>query len=77
MLCQGACDKHINSSIQQKGKPRLVLVCRHVNQYLHAFKIKYEDIKIAEKVFDKVDFLFIQHLKSGYHMLVFVFQVLV
>ena len=28
----------------KSGKPRLVLDCRLINQYLHLFKFKYEDI---------------------------------
>ena len=51
----------------KKGKPRLVLDCRHVNQYLHTFKFKYEDIKIAEEMFEKGSFLFTYDLKSAYH----------
>ena len=31
----------------KKGKPRLVLDCRHVNHFLHTFKFKYEDIKAS------------------------------
>ena len=26
------------------GKPRLVLDCRHINEKLHKFKLKYEDM---------------------------------
>ena len=49
------------------GKPRLVLDCRHINQYLHTFKFKYEDIKVAEVMFEKGSFLFTFDLKSAYH----------
>ena len=51
----------------KKGKPRLVLDCRHINQYLHTFKYKYEDIKVAEDMFEKGSFLFTFDLKSAYH----------
>ena len=37
----------------KKGKPRLVLDCGHVNQYIHLFKIKFEDIRIAISLFGK------------------------
>ena len=39
------------------GKPRLVLLCRHVNHYLHAIKFKHEDIKIAETLFKRSIFI--------------------
>ena len=51
----------------KSGKPRLVLDCRHINQYLHVFKFKYEDIKIAEAMFEKRSFIFTFVLKSVYH----------
>ena len=51
----------------KSGKPHLVLDYRHINQYLHVFKFKYEDIKIAEAMFEKGSFLFTFDLKSAYH----------
>ena len=42
----------------KSGKPRLVLDCRHINQFLHVFRFKYEDIKVAEAMFEKGSFLF-------------------
>lgn len=51
----------------KKGKPRLVLDCRHINQFLHTFKYKYEDIKVAEDMFEEGSFLFTFDLKSAYH----------
>ena len=51
----------------KSGKPRLVLDCRHINEYLHTFKFKYEDIKVAEAMFEKGSFLFTFDLKSAYH----------
>ena len=51
----------------KSGKPRLVLDCHHINQYLHLFKFKYEDIKVAELMFRKGFFLFTFDLKSAYH----------
>ena len=36
----------------RNGRPRLVLDCRHINDYLHQFKVKYEDIRVAETLFD-------------------------
>ena len=35
----------------KKGKPRLVLDCRHVNQYIHLIKIKLEDTRVAISLF--------------------------
>ena len=45
----------------------MVLDCRHVNHFLHTFKFKYEDIKVAEEMFEKGTFLFTFDLKSAYH----------
>ena len=51
----------------RKGKPRLVLDCRHINPHLHNFKVKFEDIKVAEAIFEKNSFLFTYDLKGAYH----------
>ena len=37
----------------KNGKPGLVLECRHINKCLHLFKIKFEDIRVAEAVFEE------------------------
>ena len=51
----------------RKGKPRLVLDCRHINKYLHTFKYKYEDIKVAEDMFEEWSFLFTFDIRSAHH----------
>ncbi|XP_053401634.1 uncharacterized protein LOC128546105 [Mercenaria mercenaria] len=51
----------------RNGKPRLVLDCRHINPFLHQFNVKFEDIKVAETLFDKNSFLFTFDLKGAYH----------
>ena len=51
----------------RKGKPRLVLDCRHINKHLHTFKYKYEDIKVAEDMFEIRSFLFTFDIRSAYH----------
>ena len=51
----------------KSGKPRLVLDCRHVNPCLHLFKVKFEDVKVAEKVFQPFCYVFTFDLKSTYH----------
>ena len=51
----------------RSGKPRLVLDCRHINPCLHLFKIKFEDMKVAEAMFDKCSYIFTFDLKSAYH----------
>ena len=48
------------------GKPRLVLDCRHINPHLHKFRLKYEDIKIAESMFEKGAYLFTFDLRGAY-----------
>lgn len=54
-------------AFSKRGKARLVLDCRHINEHLHAFKFKYEDIKIAEQIFEKGFYLFTFDLKGAYH----------
>ena len=49
------------------GKPRLVLDCTHINKYLHKFRFRYEDIRVAEEMFENGSFLFTYDLKSAYH----------
>ena len=55
----------------KSGKPRMVLDCRHINPHLHKFKFKYEDIKIAENMFEKGAYLFTFDLKGAYHHIPF------
>jgi hypothetical protein len=54
-------------AFNRNGKPRLVLDCRHINPCLHLFKVKFEDIKIAEKLFELSSYVFTFDLKSAYH----------
>ena len=50
----------------RNGKPWLVLDCRHINDYLHQFKVKYEDISVAQTLFDNT-FTYTFDLKGAYH----------
>ena len=45
-------------AFNRTGKPRLVLDCRHINQYLIQYKYKYEDINTALEMFDLGSYLF-------------------
>ncbi|XP_021341945.1 uncharacterized protein LOC110442586 [Mizuhopecten yessoensis] len=54
-------------AFNKTGKPRLVLDCRHINPYLHKFKFKYDDAKVAREVLQTGDYLFTFDLKSAYH----------
>lgn len=51
----------------RKGKKRLVINLRYVNDYLIKEKFKYEDMRTACNLFQKGDFLLTFDLKSGYH----------
>ena len=51
-------------AFNKASKPRLVLDCRHINPHLHKFKLKYEDIKTAENMFEKGAFLFTFDLRE-------------
>ena len=48
-------------------KLRLVLNQRHLNQFLHVVKFKYENLHIAALMFEPNKYLFKFDLKSGYH----------
>ena len=50
-----------------KGKQRLVIDLRHINQYLHKCKFKYEGLDIVTQMFEKGDYFTTFDLKSGYH----------
>jgi len=50
-----------------KGKSRLVINLRYLNQFLWKDKFKYEDLRIAMLMFQKDDHMFSFDLKSGYH----------
>ena len=51
----------------RNGKPRLVLDCRHINKFLNLFKVKFEDIKVAEYIFKQNSFLLTYDLQGAYH----------
>ena len=50
-----------------KGKLRLVLDLRYVNQFLPELKFKYEGLSLVPQMFEKGDHFFNFDLKSGYH----------
>ena len=50
-----------------KGKLRLVLDLRYVNQFLPKHKFKYEGLNLVPQMFEKGDHFFTFDLKSGYH----------
>ena len=52
---------------RKDGQPGLVLDCRHINTCLHLFKMKYEDIRIAEKLFENGTYIFTFDLRSAYN----------
>ena len=54
-------------AVGKSGKFRLVLDCRHVNNFVYKQKFRMEDSKVARHMFDKGDFLFTFDLKSAYH----------
>ena len=50
-----------------RGKYRLVINLRYLNQFLWKDKFKYEDLRTAMLMFKQGDFVFSFDLKSGYH----------
>ena len=43
-----------------------MLKCRHIKDYLHQFKVKFEIIVVAESLFSKT-FMYTFDLKGAYH----------
>ena len=50
-----------------KGKQRLVIHLRYVNQHLVQYKFKHEGLNVIPLPFQKGDFMITFDLKSGYH----------
>ena len=50
-----------------KGKPRLVVDLRYVNQFLSERKFKYEGLNLIPFLFSTGDYIAALDLKSGYH----------
>lgn len=50
-----------------KGKQRLVIDLRYINQYLHQCKFKYEGLNVLPPLFQQGDYMITFDLKSGYH----------
>lgn len=57
----------LTMSENAKGKERLILDLRHVNQYVVLYKFKLEGIKEALDFVQKDGFMFKFDLSSGYH----------
>ena len=57
----------------KKGKPRLVLDCRNINDNLHKFKLnrkamfKYEDLQVARQLFEKGFYMFLFDIRGAYN----------
>ena len=54
-------------TVAEKGKLRLVLDLRHVNQYLSPKSFKYEDLRTLTELFERSDIFVRFDLQSGYH----------
>ena len=54
-------------TVAEKGKLRLVLDLRHVNQYLSVKSFRYEDLRTLTELIEKSDYFVKFDLKSGYH----------
>ena len=50
-----------------KGKPRLVVDLRYINQFLPDHKLKYDGLNLVPLLFQHGDFFTTFDLKSGYH----------
>ena len=64
--CPTVCSP-LQVAVNAKGKRRLVIDLRYVNQYLHLTKFKYEGLNLVPVLFQKGDHMITFDLKSGYH----------
>jgi hypothetical protein len=54
-------------SVNSSGKERLILDLRHVNKFIHKFKVKCEDFNEALEICQPGNFMFKFDLRSGYY----------
>ena len=64
--CPAVCSS-LSVVVNARGKKRLVLDLRYVNQFILLTKFKYEGLNIVPQLFSKGDYFFTFDLKSGYH----------
>ena len=64
--CPAVCSP-LSVVVNARGKKRLVLDLRYVNQFILLTKFKYEGLNIIPQIFSKGDYFFTFDLKSGYH----------
>lgn len=53
--------------VHQNGKKRLIFDARHLNQYLHVPKFKYEDLSVCGDYLQQEDYMITLDLSKGYH----------
>ena len=66
VLCPKVCSP-LQVVENAKGKLRLVIDLRYLNQFLHQCKFKYEGLNLISSLFNIGSFAFSFDLKSGYH----------
>ena len=66
-ICYTTCLLPLSVVTSTKGKKRLVINLRYLNQYLRRDSFKYEDLHTLMAILRPNDFLFKFDLKSGYH----------
>ena len=49
------------------GKPIVLLDCLSINEKLHQFKFKYEDMKVARNMFEKGAYMFDFDIRGLYN----------
>jgi hypothetical protein len=60
------CTNPLSVSVNSSGKVRLILDLRHVNKFIHKFKVKSEDFNEALESCQPGNFIFKFYLRSGY-----------
>ena len=65
----GRLKQHINKWTEVTSDPYIIDVVEngYINPHLHLFKVKLEDIKLAEALFQPGSYIFTYDLKSAYH----------
>ena len=57
----------LSVSINSKGKPRLILDLRYINNFLYKFPVKYEGLNIFRQYVSRKAYMVKFDMKSGYH----------
>ncbi len=64
----------LSVSVQSSGKKRLILDLRYINKSLQKKKVKFEDLRTAQKYLSPMSWMFSFDMKAGYHHVPIAFE---